>query len=198
MAAIDIFHDKGYPTASIQDVADRVGVLKGSLYHYIDCKEDLLANVFVGSDEQSEAIMAAVEEIEAPAIDRLRAYVYEWSLWHLVNLERASVYFNEWKHLDGERLVEVKRKRREYERFLVDLLDQVKVDGDADAQLDSRYVCFFILSAINGLPSWYSRRGADSAEYIAGAYADMVVGMVRHSSGRPRPQKRAQRSKRST
>jgi DNA-binding transcriptional regulator YbjK len=48
-AAIEIFHQKGYAAASIQDVADTVGVLKGSLYHYIDSKEDLLARIFEGS-----------------------------------------------------------------------------------------------------------------------------------------------------
>src|SRR4051812_25001793 len=41
-AAVEVFFEKGYSAASIQDVADRVGVLKGSLYYYIDSKEDLL------------------------------------------------------------------------------------------------------------------------------------------------------------
>jgi AcrR family transcriptional regulator len=177
-AAIEVFYEKGYASASIQDVANRVGVLKGSLYHYINSKEDLLANIFEGSDVQSEAIMEANVLLEAPAVERLRAFVYDWSLWHLRNLERASVYFNDWKQLDGERFLEVKRKRRHYERFLVDLLKQVKAEGDAAPDLDPRYVCFLILSAINGLPSWYRRRGTDSADHISGVYAGVVVAMV--------------------
>ena len=188
-AAIEIFHSKGYPSASIQDVADSVGVLKGSLYHYIDSKEDLLANVFEGSDEQSFEIMKETDALAEPAIDRLRFFVREWSLWHLANLERAAVYSNEWKHLADERLARVKQRRRDYERFVGKMIDKVKAEGDADADLDSRYACFLILSAINGLPTWYRRHGPDSAAHIADVYADMIVGMVCCSPGRARPAK---------
>ena len=37
-AAIEVFYQRGYAAATIQDVADKVGVLKGSLYYYIDSK----------------------------------------------------------------------------------------------------------------------------------------------------------------
>lgn len=186
-AAIEIFHNKGYATASIQDVADSVGVLKGSLYHYIDSKEDLLVNVFEGSDEQSFQIMEETSALDLPAIERLRHFVREWSAWHLANLERAAVYSNEWKHLGSERLARVKRRRRDYERFVGAIVDEVKAEGDADEGLDTRYACFLTLSTINGLTSWYKRSGPDSASYIAEVYADMVVGTICHSRGRPQP-----------
>jgi AcrR family transcriptional regulator len=184
-AAIAVFHEKGYASASIQDVADRVGVLKGSLYHYISSKEDLLVHVFEDSDRQSEELAAAVTAMPVPAIEKLRAFVYRWSLWHLVNMERATVYFKEWKHLDGPRQAEVKRKRRDYERFLIDLVVAVKSDGDAPAGLDARYACFFILSALNGLPTWYRRRSVAEAEYLAETYAEMAVGMVHAPAAAP-------------
>ena len=41
-AATRLFHEKGYESTSIQDVAEAVGILKGSLYYYIQTKEDLL------------------------------------------------------------------------------------------------------------------------------------------------------------
>ena len=56
-AAIRVFHKKGYASASIQDVAAEVGVLKGSLYHYIDSKEDLLARIFEDSAGRFEAML---------------------------------------------------------------------------------------------------------------------------------------------
>lgn len=183
-AAVEVFYAKGYPSASIQDVADRVGVLKGSLYHYIDSKEDLLADVFEGSDEQAFTIMEATEALDLPAVERLRYFVREWSLWHLLNLERAAVYSNEWQHLAGERLARVKKRRRDYERFVGGMIAAAKAEGDADAALDERYACFATLSAINGLTTWYRRDGPDSATHIATVYADEVVGLVCHPVGR--------------
>jgi len=32
IAAVEVFRSKGYAAATIQDIADHVGVLKGSLY----------------------------------------------------------------------------------------------------------------------------------------------------------------------
>jgi AcrR family transcriptional regulator len=183
-AAIEIFHDKGYATASIQDVADSVGVLKGSLYHYIDSKEDLLARIFEGSDEQSLALRDEVRAMDIPAVERLREFARRWSLWYLTNVERASLYFNEWKHLTGKRLTDVVAKRHEYEAWVAEMIEDVKREGDADPGLDTRYACFFILSAINGLPVWYRRRGSDPAEEIAEIYADMIIATVCDSPGR--------------
>ena len=40
--AARLFHERGYADTSVQDIADELGILKGSLYHYIEVKEDLL------------------------------------------------------------------------------------------------------------------------------------------------------------
>jgi TetR/AcrR family transcriptional regulator, cholesterol catabolism regulator len=191
LAAIDVFYRKGYATASIQDVADAVGVLKGSLYHYIDSKEDLLARVFEGSDEQTFAMMAAVEALDLTAVARLQAFSREWSLWHLKNFERASLYFNEWRHLTGKRLQDVLQKRHDYEAAVIRMIQAVKSEGQADPGLDERYAAFFMLSAINVLSSWYHPDGSDPAEHIADVYSDMIIAMVCHTRGRKHPRRRA-------
>lgn len=194
-AAVEIFHDKGYAAASIQDVADRVGVLKGSLYHYIDSKEDLLARIFEQSDRESFALMEEMEALDVSPVERLREFARLWSLWFLENVERASLYFNEWKHLTGERLAAVTATRHEYEARVERMIEACKKAGEADSSLDTRYACFFILSAINGLPVWYRRDGADSAEHIANVYAEMVVATVTNAKGKRRPRARKRKAK---
>jgi AcrR family transcriptional regulator len=41
-AAAKMFQTTGYHAATVQDIADAVGILKGSLYHHVKSKEDLL------------------------------------------------------------------------------------------------------------------------------------------------------------
>jgi TetR/AcrR family transcriptional regulator, cholesterol catabolism regulator len=41
-AAARVFRDKSYHAATVQDIADEVGILKGSLYHHVQSKEELL------------------------------------------------------------------------------------------------------------------------------------------------------------
>jgi len=47
-AAIRVFYRKGFHAARIQDVADELGMQKGSLYHYISTKEDLIKGLVAG------------------------------------------------------------------------------------------------------------------------------------------------------
>ena len=60
--AARIFYERGYANASVQDVAEALGILKGSLYHYIDTKEDLLFRLL---DETQDEVHGILEEIDA-------------------------------------------------------------------------------------------------------------------------------------
>jgi len=44
-AALSVFSDLGYTQATLNDVADRLGVTKGCLYHYFESKERLLLDL---------------------------------------------------------------------------------------------------------------------------------------------------------
>jgi TetR/AcrR family transcriptional regulator, cholesterol catabolism regulator len=177
-AAIDVFWRKGYSAATIQDVADQVGVLKGSLYYYIDTKEDLLFRVFEESHRQASEIAEQVLELDLPALGQLHEYFKRYVLWYLRNLERVSLYFNEWRYLQGARRRTVVAQRRTYEEFVRSLIERGQQEGDIDPSLNVKYACFFVLGAVNGVPTWYRRRGPDSPEQIASAYADMIIGTL--------------------
>src|SRR4051812_4368664 len=89
-AAARVFARRGYADASVQDVADELGILKGSLYHYIRAKEDLLFWLLeaVHGDVQQILAEVAAEEGLAPP-DRIALYVQRQVQYNLDNLERA-------------------------------------------------------------------------------------------------------------
>src|SRR5438477_12262131 len=59
-AALRLFRQKGYHATSMQDIAAAVGLYKGSLYHYIGSKDDLLVQVF---ERAMGSLLADVERI---------------------------------------------------------------------------------------------------------------------------------------
>jgi TetR/AcrR family transcriptional regulator, cholesterol catabolism regulator len=170
-AAVKVFFVKGYKSATIQDVADIVGVLKGSLYHYITSKEDLLYRIFEGSHEQALEIMKQVEERGLPPREHLREYLTEMISWYLKNIERVSLYFNEWHYLTGENAETVRKQRRVFSEYLRDIL----VAGDADLRpgSDVKLLTFYILGAINNMPVWYRRSGDLSVARLASEFASI-------------------------
>lgn len=70
-AAINIFWEKGYSGTSVQDVADALGMLKGSLYYYIDSKEDLLEMIFSDSHDEVQKITDEVLALDLDPGTRL-------------------------------------------------------------------------------------------------------------------------------
>ena len=62
-AAAKVFYRRGYADASVQDIADELGILKGSLYHYIDTKEDLLFRLLSETHDDVHAILDEVAEM---------------------------------------------------------------------------------------------------------------------------------------
>lgn len=182
-AAVRVFQEKGYAAASIQDVAEEVGVLKGSLYHYIDSKEDLLARIFEDSAGHFTEMLDEASGLGEDPVERLRSFARSCSFWYLKNIERVAIYTTEWKYLTGNRRKDVMKIRETYERRLAGLIGEVKEAGEAAPDLDVSFATYFIFGALNGLPDWYRRRGPDSAEKIADAYADLIVNAVIGGAG---------------
>ena len=54
-AASNLFILQGYHATSLSEVASAVGLLKGSLYHHINSKEDLLTEIILDAIEAAEA-----------------------------------------------------------------------------------------------------------------------------------------------
>jgi AcrR family transcriptional regulator len=61
-AARDLFGERGYSAASIDDIAERVGVTTGGLYHHFADKRELFRSVYAEIErELSEAIVKGIE-----------------------------------------------------------------------------------------------------------------------------------------
>lgn len=177
-AAITVFYEKGYAAASLQDVAEIVGVLKGSLYHYISSKEDLLARICVESHAQAAEIMAESLESADDPLDQLRAYLHRIALWYVNNIERVSIYFNEGKWLTGERLDEVRAQGREFHAFVRTLVDKARSGDRVRDDVDPRVAAQLILGSLNSVSTWYRPDGLYSPEEIASAFTDMSLASI--------------------
>lgn len=190
-AAIEIFWQKGYRAASIQDVAEKVGVLKGSLYYYIESKEDLLWRIIEDVHEEWSEILQEAGALDAGPIDRIHAFIKLHIEWYLRNMKEVSVFFREWNHLTGERLRTVKERRRRYEQVIRELISAAQEAGDVSSELDLAYASRYVLAAVNAVPDWYRPSSGDSPARVADAYADMTIGLL---TGTPRPSKKGRKA----
>ena len=103
-AAAKVFYERGYAAASVQHVAEELGILKGSLYHYIKTKEDLLFRLLQETHDDVDRILAEVEAVEGLSpLERLHLYVQRQVEYNIDALERVSVYYHDVDQLSEER-----------------------------------------------------------------------------------------------
>jgi AcrR family transcriptional regulator len=184
-AAVKVFYEKGYAGAAIQEIADVLGVLKGSLYYYIDTKEDLLFRICESVDRESREILDEVQRMEVRALERIRIYIERHVRWYLENTEVVGVFFRDWRYLTGPRLAKVAEHRRGYDRTIRAMIGDAQASGEIDASVDTKYASFYILAAVNSVPVWYRPNGRDSAQAISETYAGLTVATLTGSPGVP-------------
>lgn len=177
-AAIQVFSQKGYAAASLQDVADAVGLLKGSLYHYISSKESLLYRIFQESHEEASALMAAIDALGLAPDAKLREFVRRLTLFYEQHRERASLYFSEWRHLTGDERETVMKQRREFELYLRTMVSEAHERGLTNPDLDVKLATRYILTAVNGVILWYRPEGPLPGEDIADQIAELACSSV--------------------
>jgi AcrR family transcriptional regulator len=177
-AAATIFAEKGYEATSIQDVAEAVDILKGSLYYYIDSKEDLLFGVIQDVHEPALANLAVQRSSEGPALDRLRKFVTEHVMYNARNLTKMAVFFHDFRSLTGERRETIVRERDLYDLYLRELIAQGQKEGTICPGIDKKLAAFAIFGLMNWMYHWYRSEGQRSPEQIAEAFAEMAVRSV--------------------
>jgi len=77
-AGIDLMYEKGYSNTGIQEVLQRVGVPKGSFYHYFESKEDFALQIIEHHQLSCRAkLERTLKNTELSPLARLRSYCDE-------------------------------------------------------------------------------------------------------------------------
>jgi AcrR family transcriptional regulator len=191
-AAAEIFHRQGYADTSVQDVADAVGILKGSLYYYIKSKEDLLFRVLEEVHEDAHGIVEEVSAMEAPPLERLAAYFRAHVEYNTRNLTKVAVTYHDFGLLSGERRDKIVKERQFFERFVVGLIKEAQETGDVRPEVDARLAAYSALGMANWVYTWYRPSGKTSPEELAQLISEMIVGGLRAAGNGtvPKPRKR--------
>jgi len=164
-AAAKIFQEKGFAAASLEDIASEVGMWKGSLYHYIDSKEELLLAVVQEPAEHLLSELRIVASLDLPATEKLRMVAQAHGHVLETTFVYASVYLQE--VAGRKRSTEWAASDREYVRLITAIIEEGIARGDLSSQLDARTATFALVGALNWVTRWYRPDGPLSAGKIA-------------------------------
>lgn len=161
----------------MQDIADAVGLYKGSLYYYVSSKEELLVRVFEGRAQEVLSQIDAVASRPEPPRERLRAMVRTYVLGVLQHLDSVHVYLREEKALPPPALNQV----HEEQRAMRDHFESVIADGMREGTFvagDAKLAALALLGMCTWVHRWYRVRGRLTPAAIADDFAGRAVRML--------------------
>jgi len=181
-AATRLFRERGFHATSMQDLAEALSMNRGSLYHYIDSKDDLLWTIVtVALDRLRERVAPALTQ-DAPAAVRVRAGIAAHLAFAATNGDELSLVQIELRSLSTERRRAVIDRRDAYEALWRGAIEDAIAEG-ALRMTDVRLAGIAILSACNWFTQWYRPDGRLTVEQIADAFGRLYL--CDPSEGRP-------------
>ena len=173
--AAQIFHRKGYAATSLQDIADEVGVLKGSLYYYIDSKEDLLYGITKAIHALAQTNLDNTARLGGTATERMAELVRGHVSGFAQNMPMIRVFYTDYSALSPDRRAAVMQERRAYEQFTRALIEEGQATGEFCRELDARTVCNAILTMVNTVYMWHHGRESLTIDDVANVYSTFAV-----------------------
>lgn len=175
-AASALFRERGYPATSVRDIARALDIQGASLYAHVASKEDVLWAIASRAADRFEAAAGAALAATAGAEpgQRLAAFVRAHVRVVAGDVEHATAFVSEWRHLSPHRRAELLARRDTYEARLRDLIREGQAAGDF-ALTDPSIAATFLLTALNAIAAWYRSDGFLSPDQLADLYADLAV-----------------------
>jgi len=174
--AARVFYAKGYDGASMQDIAEAVGLTKAGLYHHVGSKDRLLFEIMnYGMDILDETVLGPIQDIADPR-ERLRRTI----IGHIDLIVRArdqeiTVILHENRSLSGPLRKKLNARKRAYIGYLEDLIRRVQEQSGKPPLVKPRLAAFALLGMMNWLYQWYTSQGRIKQEELAQVYVDFFL-----------------------
>ena len=172
--AANLISTNGYEGTSLQTIADKVGLHKSTLFHYVKSKEELLIRIFERSiNEVSINLDKISTENELDPEEKLREAM-ENHLALLIEYFDSSSILNQMKILPKKSQARYLEGRRKYEKDFEKIVVEMKRKGYFKG-LDAKIVTFGLLGMLNWVPRWYKIDGRLSRKEISNILFKMIV-----------------------
>jgi AcrR family transcriptional regulator len=174
--AARLFAEQGYHGTSMEDLAGAMGVQKATLYAHVRSKEDLLHELArTGATAFHEALDSIDERL--PAVEKLRLALRAHLRVVSEQLDVATVFVREWRHLEPERRDEFVSERRRYEERIRALFAEGVEQSELRTDLDVNAAALLFLSAANWAYTWL-RPGRDT-DALADRFFELLLDGMR-------------------
>jgi AcrR family transcriptional regulator len=174
-AAVAVFSERGYRATSMSDIADRLGMGKASLYHYVGSKEEILVELY--EDVLRENVIAArrIASSGETALDALAELIADRVAYTCRNRELLRVFFEEEAELPARQQARLFSVRHEYEQTLLEMVARGEQDGEFMLTTTPQIFVNTVLGAANWTYKWFQPQGPLTPEELGAQIAKILL-----------------------
>lgn len=185
--AAALFSERGFAATNLQDIAERVGLSRTSIYHYFESKDVLLHELVRGVTKQATQIF---DHLDDQADMAPPAKVHEAALRLVHWVADPKTHFKLVDRCEHELPAAIATVHRQAKRRVLygmkDLIDAGVLAGEFRA-VDSRVAAFAIIGMCNWTAWWFVSGGERSIDEVARGIADQAVASLRRAASTRRP-----------
>ena len=173
-AAAQVFRQKGFHGASMQDIAKAVNLQKPSLYHHVSSKQEILLALLDRALVLLLERISSISSRDIPADEKLREMVRAYLQILAENTDLSAVLLFEHRSLERKQHARHVPNRDKFEALWRDVLEEgvtAKLFICDDPALTTRA----ILGILNWTITWYHPDGPLQIDQIADHYSDLLL-----------------------
>ncbi len=174
-AATTLFYQRGYAATTTQDIGNALGLLKGSLYYYIDSKEDLLYEIIRDVHDEGLRRIEQLQHLPIDSLSKLRIFIQRGVSFVTTHPRQIRIFLNDGRSLSTERQEHLREERLQYDHYLRKLIATGQGDGSVCPDIDSHIAATSIVGLINWISYWYRPDSDIPADSLAVEYADLIL-----------------------
>ncbi|HVW45125.1 MAG TPA: TetR/AcrR family transcriptional regulator [Amycolatopsis sp.] len=170
---IKVFHDQGYDSGSLDDVAAALDLRRASLYHYLRNKAQLLYFIF---DRALTIALQRLDELAGIADPRqqLGALIAHQVRMVANDPSLFAVFFDERPRLDDAYREQIATKERDYVHRFASMVTQAVTAGEL-SEVDPRHAAHALIGMTSWIYKWFDP-ARDDPDDIARTMIRLVLG----------------------
>ncbi|MEQ6247552.1 TetR family transcriptional regulator [Sulfitobacter sp. HNIBRBA3233] len=163
--AVDLFYEKGYVNATLDDVADRLSVTKPFIYANFGSKNELLCEICLRGVMAAMRALDDVLEFELGPAETLRLFITRYVAAILEHQKQIAVYTREEKNLGPAEAQKLADLRKSFVAKLTAIIEKGKIEGEFNVK-DPTMAALAIVGAVSWSTFWYHPDGRLSTSEI--------------------------------
>lgn len=180
-AAARLFATKGYHATRMQDIAEEVGILKGSLYYYCDSKEDLIVKITQGRIEELLIALQTIVNTGYNPTQKLTLAIDEHLRFFQSHVHIYTIFVKEQLTGINDRTGNTaERVNKTYQNLFKEILEAGIETGEFRSDIDVQIVMRAILGMCNYTWTWYDPDGRVSIRELARMFTEIVLRGVKN------------------